>query len=117
MKSKIPSFKVFAGFDEYLLNTLFLGGDGVIPGTSNFAPQYTTGLYQAFNKQNFIEMMEYHQKIAKLCAIYNLHSPFFPIVKQAMLINNLDVSAEVLLPCTQISESEKSSLLQLLKQI
>lgn len=117
VKFKIPSFKVFAGFDEYLLNTLFLGGDGVIPGTSNFAPQYTTGLYRAFNKQNYTEMMEYHQKIARLCEIYNLHAPFFPIVKQAMLINNLDVSTEVLLPCTQISESEKTSLLHFLRQI
>ncbi|OBX09040.1 hypothetical protein QV08_02950 [Gallibacterium salpingitidis] len=117
VKSKIPSFKVFAGFDEYLLNTLFLGGDGAIPGTSNFAPQFTTQLYSAFLKQDYSAMLENHQKIAKLCEIYTLHSPFFPVVKRAMLMNHIDVSTEALLPCTPISNQTINLLTNLLKKI
>src|SRR5476649_1130587 len=39
VKAVRPDFLVFCGFDEYMLDTLLLGGDGVIPATSNFAPE------------------------------------------------------------------------------
>lgn len=38
VRPRRPDFIVFSGYDEYLLDTLLLGGNGGIPATFNFAP-------------------------------------------------------------------------------
>ena len=40
VKGARPDFMVFSGFDEYVLDTLMIGGDGVIPATSNRITSY-----------------------------------------------------------------------------
>ncbi len=37
VKSVRPSFSVFCGYDDHLLNTMLLGGDGAITASANFA--------------------------------------------------------------------------------
>jgi dihydrodipicolinate synthase/N-acetylneuraminate lyase len=36
IKPERPDFAIFAGFDDHLLNTLSLGGDGAISASGNF---------------------------------------------------------------------------------
>lgn len=116
VKSQVPSFKVFCGFDEYLLNTLYVGGDGAIPGTSNFAPLLTTTLYKAFNEGDVKTQVAMQQKIGALCALYSAHQPFFPAIKYAMKILNHYSTEEVLWPCSPLSADEKKYVEDLLNK-
>src|SRR5699024_2830323 len=82
VKRKYPRFSVFAGFDDHLLNTLALGGDGAISASINFAPKLSTGLYKAFQKGDYKEAIMLHQKLAQLPLLYQLESPFINVVKE-----------------------------------
>ncbi len=117
VKSQVPSFKVFCGFDEYLLNTLHLGGEGAIPGSSNFKPQYTVGLYKAFLNGDSTEQSSFQKKIGALCAIYAMHQPFFPAIKYAMKCTGRDISYEALWPCADLSSDTKEKIKTLVEKL
>ncbi|MFP7478921.1 4-hydroxy-tetrahydrodipicolinate synthase [Terribacillus saccharophilus] len=105
-----PSFKVFCGYDDQLLNTLALGGDGAIPATANFVPELTTGIYKAFAKQNYQEVMSLHQQLAPLMELYKLDSPFVGIVKEALRQRNIAVSPYVLPPAAPPNKDLKQQI-------
>ena len=61
-----PDFIIFSGYDEYMLDTLLLGGHGGIPATFNFAPTITRGIYQAFLDNDLEKARYFQQQLAKL---------------------------------------------------
>jgi 2-dehydro-3-deoxy-D-pentonate aldolase len=107
VKSEIPSFAVFCGYDEHLLNTLALGGDGSIPLTATFAPEVSVGIYEAFNQGNYGEAIEQHRKLADLLPLYKLDSPFMNVVKEAIRLRGIEISTDVLAPVRSISPEKK----------
>lgn len=117
VKAKHPNFSVLAGYDDHLLNTLTFGGDGVIPATANFVPQFTVGLYDAFKEKNFEKILELQKKVAYLPLFYKIASPFVGVVKEAIRMSGLDVSAYVLPPVRKLNESQKEKVKEILKQL
>lgn len=114
VKSQYPQFAVLAGFDDYLLHTLAAGGDGAICATTNFFPQFTVGLYNSFLAGDLQTVTAHHQKLIDLVKIYNFHTPFIGVVKEALKINGLDVSTEVLSPALPLDEKKKAELKEIL---
>lgn len=100
VKGLRPDFRVFCGFDEYMLDTLLLGGDGVIPATSNFAPQVACGIYRAYCDGDFAALKTLMPRLAGLQKIYSLEMPFTGLIKQAIRLCGADISAAVLAPAT-----------------
>ncbi|PLS17705.1 dihydrodipicolinate synthase family protein [Bacillus sp. M6-12] len=115
VKKKHPHFSVFCGYDDHLLNTLALGGDGAISASANFAPQLTIGIYQAVKANNFEKAMQLHQQLAPLPLMYKLDSPFVNVVKEATKLTGLDISTHVLPPARELSEEKKAHLTRILK--
>ncbi|MFS0638503.1 4-hydroxy-tetrahydrodipicolinate synthase [Mesobacillus foraminis] len=116
VKKKHPRFSVLCGFDDHLLNTLALGGDGAISASANFAPQLTIGIYQAFKQGNYEKAVELHQRLAPLPLMYQLDSPFANVVKEAIKLTGLDISTSVLPPSRKLSEEKIQKLRELLKE-
>lgn len=116
VKGARPDFQVFCGFDEYALNTLMIGGDGVIPATANFAPEVCCGLYKAFKAGDFEGMQKAQRQIAILSELYTLDTPFAGLVKEAVRMTGSDISVCVASPCTVPDEPTKARLVQLLAQ-
>ncbi|MDQ6598860.1 dihydrodipicolinate synthase family protein [Bacillus salipaludis] len=117
VKHKKPDFAVFSGYDDHLLNTLSLGGDGAIPATANFAPELSIGIYQAFKQENYGKAIELHRKLAQLTLLYKLDSPLVSIVKEAVSIRGIEVSTEVLAPAHSLSDEKKEQVKSMLNQI
>jgi 4-hydroxy-tetrahydrodipicolinate synthase len=101
VKGARPDFLVFCGFDEYVLQTLLLGGDGVIPASSNFAPELTCGIYAAFRRGDFAALVPMMRWLAVLSQIYSIDVPFTGVVKEALRMTGLDVSTAVAAPATR----------------
>lgn len=116
VKSKHPHFSVMAGFDDHLLNTLALGGDGAISASGNFAPELSIGIYRAFQTGNYEKAIEIHKKLAFLPLMYKLDSPFVNVVKEAIKLRGLDVSTYVLPPARTLSAEKKRELEDILKK-
>lgn len=118
IKSIRPDFLVFAGFDEYLLSTLIIGGDGSVPASAIFAPHLTVGIYEAFQRKDY----ESAFKLQKLLSyvpqeIYPLETPFYAVIKESARMVGVDISTHVLAPAADLSEEKKELLRASLKKI
>jgi 4-hydroxy-tetrahydrodipicolinate synthase len=116
VKGARPDFMVFTGFDEYMLDTLMIGGDGVIPATSNFAPEITCGIYRAFREQDFASARKLLTRLAILQRIYSIDVPFTGAIKEAIRLCGLDVPAATLSPATAPDEATRQKLVEILAQ-
>lgn len=117
VKSEIPDFRVFCGYDDQFLNTLLLGGDGSIGLTANFAPEVQVDLYKAFNEKDLESAVHCHQSLLQLVSLYTLDSPFFNLAKDALRYRGFDISTTVLSPVTELSEDKKIYLKDFLQKV
>ncbi|HEC8324160.1 TPA: dihydrodipicolinate synthase family protein [Providencia rettgeri] len=111
-----PDFAVFAGYDEYLLGTLILGGDGCIPASANFAADLTCGIYQAWQNHDLPKTIELQQKLSWIPPLYSLDSPFYNAVKLAIRLTGTDIPVHSLPPAApltlEMEEKVKNILIQ-----
>ena len=101
---EFPNFEILAGFDENLHHVAIGGGAGAIGGISNLYPEICAEYTKAVNSGNPTAIYRSQQKINKLMDIYSIGTPFFPIIKKAMIlrgINIKDVSTAPYLPATE----------------
>lgn len=116
VKSVRPDFAVFAGYDELLLDTLVLDGDGAIPASANFAPELTLGIWNAYHAGNLADLVAIQRKLAHIPYIYGLDNPFINVVKEAIRMRGIDVPTAVLPPALPLTENKKAELSQILQQ-
>ncbi|MEN6564860.1 MAG: dihydrodipicolinate synthase family protein [Veillonellales bacterium] len=118
LKTARPDFLVIAGFDEYILSTLILGGDGGVPASANFAPQITVGIYEAFQNKDYEQSFALQKRLAYIPQeIYPLAAPFYAVLKEAARMTGLDISTHVLAPAAPLSPEKKMLLRASLKKI
>ncbi len=113
-----PEFIIFAGYDEYLLDTLILGGHGGIPATFNFAPEITGGIYRSFMEKNYETLFSLQRRLAKISSLYALETPIFGVIKEAVKLSGLDISTAVVAPALKLSSDkikQVSAILNLIK--
>jgi len=115
VKGARADFLVFSGFDEYMLDTLLIGGDGGIPATANFAPEITLGIYSAVEAGDFAKMRAHARRLAQLMPVYGLDQPFFGLVKEAIRLTGSDLSTAVLAPSLPPSAEIQHRLVAVLR--
>jgi 4-hydroxy-tetrahydrodipicolinate synthase len=106
VKGAHPEFSVFCGYDDHLLNTLLLGGDGAISASANFAPNVSTGIYRAVKDGDLARATALHRTILQLPRIYKVDVPFVGVVKEAMKACGLPISSYSLPPAAPLSEEK-----------
>ncbi|MEH0875061.1 dihydrodipicolinate synthase family protein [Pectobacterium cacticida] len=114
VKPAHPNFSVFCGFDDHLLNTLLMGGDGAISASANFAPELSVGIYQALRQGQLAEALAMHKTILQLPRLYQIDSPFVNVVKEAMVLVGMDISTTCLAPTQPLNSEQKAQVRQTL---
>lgn len=110
-------FAVFSGFDDHILNNLILGGAGGIPGTANFAPHLTCGLYKAFTEGDFSTAFALQHKISQVTSVYGIETPYFGTLKEAAKLCGMPaLPTEVLRPSKPLTAQGMEKLMALLKE-
>ncbi|CNC54376.1 dihydrodipicolinate synthase [Yersinia intermedia] len=112
-----PGFIIFSGYDEYMLDTLILGGHGGIPATFNFAPEVTGGIYDAFINKEYEQAFVLQRRLAKLSSLYALETPFFGVVKEAINASGMSISTEVIAPTRKLSAEKINQVKEILNSI
>ena len=106
-----PEFSVLAGYDDHLLNTLELGGDGSITASMNFAPELSVGIYEAFKKGDYQKAVELDKKLVQLPALYGLEVPFMSVIKYAtVLATGVEMNTYSLPPVRPLTEETKEAV-------
>ena len=116
VKPHRPDFAIFAGYDEYLLGTLILGGDGCIPASANFAPQLTCGILEAWRKQDLLRAIELQQSLSWIPPLYSMDLPFYNAVKYALRLVGLNIPVYSLPPATPLTEDMKVEIENILNR-
>ncbi|MFS2225171.1 dihydrodipicolinate synthase family protein [Pantoea sp. B65] len=114
VKAVRPDFSVFCGYDDHLLNTLLLGGDGAITASTNFAPELSVAIYNAFLADDLATAAMLNKKLLQLPAIYSLETPFVSLIKYAMTCIGLPVNTYCLPPILDASAAAKEKVRELL---
>src|SRR5699024_3265098 len=110
LKEKYPNFKVFSGFDDYVLSTLQIGGDGAILGSSNFAADLAVKIYNDYINEDYKEAASKQRNLSKLAPIFAVESPIISPIKEAVKICGLNISTHVLSPAKQLDEISKQTI-------
>lgn len=114
VKAVRPDFSVFCGYDDHLLNTLLLGGDGAITASANFAPELSVGIYRAWQENDLATAATLNKKLLQLPSIYALETPFVSLIKYAMQCVGLPVKTYCLPPILEASTEAKDKVSALL---
>ncbi|WP_053360523.1 4-hydroxy-tetrahydrodipicolinate synthase [Bacillus sp. FJAT-27251] len=116
VKSGNPEFRVLCGYEDLFLDTLTFGGDGIIGAGSNFAPELSIDLYDAFLRGDYQRAVELNKRLAMIPEMYKLDTPFINVIKEAIAMSGLNISTEVLPPVRPLDEEKKKELENILKQ-
>ncbi len=112
-----PDFAVYAGFDEYMLETLIMGGDGGFPSSLNFAPHIPVGLWQAFQAKDGPRLIALQRLLCLCPPMFSLESPFYAVVKEAAKLAGVAISTHVLPPAVPLSESKRQAVRETLQRL
>jgi len=114
VKSVRPEFAVFSGFDEYLVPNLMAGGDGVICGLTNVAPEVFAGLQQAYAARDFNGVLAAQAKINILMNLYEVSQPFVAAIKGAVMLRGIPVTTAVKEPSIELTAQQLNRIREIL---
>lgn len=110
-------FIVYCAFESQAFGALVNGVEGFINATANFAPEYTVGLWQNYQKRDYEKCSEYYQKMCEAMKVYKLSSPLLLACKQAVYDIVLGYEGTERLPALPLSEKNKEELKEILNNL
>lgn len=117
VKTVRPEFSVMCGYDDHTINTLIMGGDGVIGALANIRPDVFVSLYKAFILGNWESIREYNAKILKLMRLYDFNPVSMVALKKALELMNVSRNPKVRLPHASLTEVETRDIQSILEDI
>ncbi|MCI8810886.1 MAG: dihydrodipicolinate synthase family protein [Oscillibacter sp.] len=114
VKSRIPTFEVYSGFDDNFARNVLSGGDGCIAALSNLAPEVTSAWVKAFHENDMEGIALGQQKIDRMMDIYNIREPFLPVLKEAIKLRGIVRSSASTFPMPNATIEDDARILELL---
>jgi len=112
----INDFKIYAGTETFLLDTLKIGGFGCISASANLTSIYCQKVYQAWNNKQIDRAIDAQKKLSNLRKTLEYH-PFIPGIK--CLLNkhsNSKVWENMLPPIYPLLNNQVNSIENQLKE-
>lgn len=109
IKSIRPEFKIYCGLDENFAHNILSGGDGVVGGFGNIAPEICAAWRDAIKSNDINEISNYQKLINHCVQIYTQTNPYVPAVKTAMKLRGIIDYDNCITPmgCTTPLQTEK----------
>lgn len=117
MKSEFPEFDVLSGFDENFVHNVLCGGGGCIGGLSNLAPEIFSDWVKAVNGKDFDKIAEGQKIVDKMMKVYDIGTPFIPIIKKAMMIRGIDMKDYCTKPFLQANDKQTEQIIAIMKEV
>jgi len=114
---EFPDFEVLAGFDENLHHVALSGGAGAIGGISNLYPEICAQYTLAVNAGDQEAIFKSQRKIDRLMDIYTIGTPFFPIIKKAMILRGIPIKDVCTAPYLPATDEQVAKVVQLMKEV
>jgi len=113
---EFPDFIIYSGFDENFAHNMLSGGSGCIGGLSNVYPRLFKQWVDAVNEGKLERVALIQQVVDKLMDLYNINTPFIPVMKKAMMLRGLPLQGHCLQPLLQPDEEQTQAIRTLLAE-
>jgi 4-hydroxy-tetrahydrodipicolinate synthase len=111
VKAERPDFSVLSGFDEYYLVNRVSGGDGVLSGLTNAAPEVFVAMHRAYEAGDFATAVEKASRIAQLMSVYDHADLFISAMKGAVkAATGLPITTLINEPATQLTAEQQDAI-------
>lgn len=113
VKSQIPTFEVYSGFDDNFAHNILAGGDGCIGALSNVVPEVCAAWVRAFRENNLQEVAARQRSIDRLMELYSIRSPFLPVLKEASRLRGIAATSTGTFPMPDATDEDDARILDL----
>lgn len=110
VSKEFPDFIILSGFDENFVHNIISGGSGCIGGLSNIYPEVFAAWVKAIDAKNMDEVSKIQRKIDKMMDLYDIATPFIPIVKKAMMLRGVEMQDYCTKPFIQANDVETEKI-------
>lgn len=117
IKDKYPNFIIYSGYDDNFVHNILSGGNGCIGALSNLYPQIFKQWVDAINNKDIINIEKFQKLIDSVMEIYDVETPFIPVLKKALILNGIKIEEYCTEPFGVISEIQVSKLKKILEKI
>lgn len=115
VKSQVPTFEVYSGFDDNAAHNVLSGGNGVIAGLSNVVPEICAGWVKAMRENDVEGIAKGQQTINRLMSIYAVGSVFVPMIKEGARLRGIVSSNKCTFPIPGVTEEQSAKVAEILK--
>ena len=116
VKSRIPDFEIYSGFDDNFAHNVLAGGDGCIGALSNVVPEICTAWVRAFRENDLEGIAKGQQCIDRLMDLYAVRSPFLPVIKEACKLRGVASTSVGTFPMPNATVEDDAKILELLRR-
>ena len=114
VKSQMPDFEIYSGFDDNFAHNVLAGGDGCIGALSNVVPEICTAWVRAFRENDLAGIARGQQSIDRLMDLYAVRSPFLPVIKEACKLRGIAATSTGTFPMPNATVEDDARILELL---
>lgn len=109
VKSEIPSFEIYSGFDNNFAHNVLAGGNGSMGALSNIVPEICCAWVKAFRENDLAGVAKGQKIIDRLMELYFVHSPYHSTIKEACRLRGIasGTYGSFPFPCASAEESAK----------
>ena len=114
VKSHIPTFEIYSGFDDNFAHNVLAGGNGCIGALSNVVPEICSAWVKAFRENDLAGIAKGQQSIDRLMDLYTVRSPFLPVIKEACKLRGIAATSTGTFPMPNATVEDDARILELL---
>ena len=116
VKSHIPGFEIYSGFDDNFAHNVMAGGNGCIGALSNVVPEICSAWVKAFRDNDMAGVAKGQQTIDRLMDLYAVRSPFLPVIKEACKLRGIASTSVGTFPMPNATVEDDAKILELLRR-
>ena len=102
VKSQVPSFEIYSGYDDNFAHNVLAGGNGC------------TAWVRAFRENDLEGIAKGQQAIDRMMDIYAIRDPFLPVMKEAARLRGLAATSVGTFPMPCATVEDDAKILELL---
>jgi len=117
VSKEFPDFIVLSGFDENFMHNIICGGSGCIGGLSNIYPEVFSAWVKAMDAKDMDEASKIQKKVDVICDLYDVGTPFIPIIKKAMMLKGIGMKDYCTKPFIQATDAETEKIKAIMSEV
>ena len=113
VKSQVPDFEIYSGFDDNFAHNVLAGGNGCIGALSNVVPEICAAWGRAFRENDLEGIAKGQQCIDRLMDLYAIRSPFLPVIKEAVRLRGIAANSAGTFPMPSATVEDSAKILEM----